>query len=223
MDPRYILFDMDGVLIDSGRSIIESTAYTLSRYGLTLGEEQKRMIIGPPLHKNFTDVFGFDENTAKEAAAVYKKYYEEHALSLVSAFPDVEEMLQILNAHGKKLMVATVRYVDITEKILDMLGLSQYFCFTGGVNAPPGSSEPGAVTNKKEVINYCLTENGILDRECAIMVGDRREDIEGGIANGILTIGAAYGYGTIEELENAGAHFIAPDPLSVCRHIIEDF
>ena len=223
MEPRYILFDMDGVLINSSRSIIETTEYTLSCYGKVLSEEDRKKIIGPPLHVIYRDIFGFDPETAREAVAVYKRRYDECALSLIEKFSGVDEMLKVLCAHDKKLMVATARFADVTEKILETLDLRQYFCFVGCVNAAPGSELPGAVTNKKEVINYCLTENGILDRECAVMVGDRADDIAGGIENGIMTIGASYGYGSAEELTAAGAGFIAPDPLSVSRHIIEDF
>ncbi len=41
------------------------------------------------------------------------------------------------------------------------------------------------------------------------MVGDRMYDIEGAIANHILPVGAAYGYGGRKELEEAGAVRIA--------------
>ena len=223
MEPRYILFDMDGVLISSQKSILETTEYTLSQFGRSLSEEEKGKIIGPPLHVIYEEIFGFDKETAVEAIRIYKKYYDDHALPLIEAFPGVEEMLQTLNGHEKKLMVATARYYDITEKILESLGLRQYFCFVGSLRGMPGDNLPGAISSKAEVINYCLTENGILDRECAIMVGDRKEDILGGHANGLLTIGALYGYGSEAELKEAGADFLAPDPLSVSRHIIEDF
>lgn len=223
MEPRYILFDMDGVLINSARSILETTEYTLSQFGRTLREEDRGKIIGPPLQVIYEQIFGFEPEVADEAIRIYKKYYDEHALGLIEAFPGVEEMLQTLLGHDKKLLVATARYVEVSEKILESLNLRQYFCFVGGVNAPVGRNIPGGVTTKSEVINYCLTENGILDRECAIMVGDRQEDIRGGKENGLLTIGALYGYGSREELLLSGADYLATDPLNISRHIIEDF
>ena len=39
----------------------------------------------------------------------------------------------------------------------------------------------------------------------AVMIGDRRDDIEGGKRNNIATIGVLWGYGSLEELQNAGA------------------
>lgn len=42
------------------------------------------------------------------------------------------------------------------------------------------------------------------------MVGDRKFDVQGALANGIDAIGAGYGYGSREELLNAGAtHYVA--------------
>lgn len=44
------------------------------------------------------------------------------------------------------------------------------------------------------------------------MVGDREHDIPGALSNEMRAIGVAYGYGSIEELKNAGVHEIAKRP-----------
>ena len=41
------------------------------------------------------------------------------------------------------------------------------------------------------------------------MVGDREHDVRGARENGLQVIGALYGYGSREELEEAGADWIA--------------
>ena len=45
----------------------------------------------------------------------------------------------------------------------------------------------------------------------AVMVGDRRFDVAGAHENGLPAIGVLYGYGGREELENAGADYLAAD------------
>lgn len=223
MELKYILFDMDGVIIDSRRSITESTLYTLGQYGMVPTEEQLKRIIGPPLYSIYTEIFGFDSDTASEAVRIYKKYYDEHALPLVTLFDGVGEMLSELNAHGKKLMLATARFAEVTETILSRLDVLKYFCFVGSVNAAPGSTEPGARTSKAEVIGYCLSENGIYIKENAVMIGDRAEDIEGGKLNGIKTFGAGYGFAPEGELENAAPDRIFNSPVEISRYIIESY
>ena len=47
------------------------------------------------------------------------------------------------------------------------------------------------------------------------MVGDRDMDIIGAHENGVVAVGAAYGYAAPGELEAAGADYIANCPLDV--------
>ena len=48
--------------------------------------------------------------------------------------------------------------------------------------------------------------------EQAVMIGDRRFDMEGAVANGVRGIGVLWGFGSREELERAGAASIVADP-----------
>ena len=48
-----------------------------------------------------------------------------------------------------------------------------------------------------------------------LMVGDRHHDIEGAAAEGIDSLGVLYGYGNREELEKAGADYIAETPADI--------
>ena len=50
---------------------------------------------------------------------------------------------------------------------------------------------------------------GITDPGQVLMVGDRRHDIEGARANGVDSLGVLYGYGSREELLQAGADYLA--------------
>ena len=52
---KYILFDLDGTLIDSGAGIIKGVKYALQKYGIK--EENEVLLktfIGPPLNRQFT-------------------------------------------------------------------------------------------------------------------------------------------------------------------------
>jgi phosphoglycolate phosphatase len=53
-----------------------------------------------------------------------------------------------------------------------------------------------------------------LKSQC-IMIGDRHFDIDGAVLNNIASIGVLYGYGSREELEEAGATFIAENTKEV--------
>ena len=63
---------------------------------------------------------------------------------------------------------------------------------------------------KADVIAYALETLGA-EPDAAVMVGDRRFDVAGAHENGLPAIGVLYGYGGREELENAGADYLAAD------------
>ena len=72
---------------------------------------------------------------------------------------------------------------------------------------------------KAEVIACVLAGLGAAP-ESAVMVGDRKYDIEGAAANGVRSIGVLYGYGSAEELRQAGASLTASDPAAVADIIL---
>jgi phosphoglycolate phosphatase len=52
------------------------------------------------------------------------------------------------------------------------------------------------------------------------MVGDRRYDIEAANDVGIKSVGVTYGYGSHEELSNAGATYIADSPQDILSFVV---
>ena len=78
----------------------------------------------------------------------------------------------------------------------------------------------GTRTRKEEVIDYALKSCGILEHSQTVMVGDRKHDVLGATRFGIDTIGVLYGYGTREELEQAGAAYFAERPEDICQFVI---
>lgn len=222
MELKYIIFDMDGVILDSKDSILDATEHTLACFGRVLTPEDADRIVGPPLRKIYEEIFGFSPETAAEAIGIYKKRYAEISYRLAKPFDGVVEMLKELTAHGKKLMIATARYSDTAEFMLEHAGVRQFFCYVGSLELHPDGTD-GSLKTKADVIRDVLTGNDIFDTECAVMVGDRAEDILGGRENHLMTLGALYGFGSREELLGAGADHLAESPLAVSRYIIENY
>lgn len=217
MEFRYILFDMDGVLADTRDSIIATTKHTLSQFGRTPDPGVFSKIIGPPLFKIYHEIFGLDEPDALRALEIYRKFYSETAVDLIKPFPGVRDMLDRLIANDRKLMVCTARYESSARLVLGKLGLLDCFCFLGGLN---GTGE-GARTKKADVIEYIFKELDIIDREHAVMVGDRADDVIAAKTCGIASIGALYGFGGKEELTAAGADMLAEIPAAIADLIIQ--
>ena len=71
-----------------------------------------------------------------------------------------------------------------------------------------------------DVIAYALKKCEIKDKKRAVMVGDREHDIIGAKINGLSSIGVLYGYGSKEELLEAGANYIANSPVDILHYIL---
>ena len=120
-------------------------------------------------------------------------------------------MLRELNAAGKTCVLATSKPEHYAVQIMEHFGLSRYFSCVAGATMDEKR------TNKAEVIAYALEKAGASGK--AIMVGDRRHDIEGAQAHGLPSIGVLYGYGSREELEQAGATYIAATAEDILKFV----
>ncbi|NTV90693.1 MAG: HAD family hydrolase [Clostridiales bacterium] len=211
----YVLFDLDGTLTDSAEGIINALRYSLDKMGLVAGNrEELNRFIGPPLWETFEKYYGLSKEKADDAVKIFREYYSEKGWSENSVYNGIEEMLKTLRANGLKLVVATSKSELYAGKILEHFGISGYFEFIAG------SSHDGTRVKKEEVIGYAIESCGIIDLERVIMVGDRENDIIGARYNGVRSIGVLFGYGSLEELEMAGADYIAKTPADIGRIIL---
>ncbi len=207
-----IFFDLDGTLTDSAPGIIHSVQYALKKYGIEAEENDLRSFIGPPLVHSFQDRFGFDHDKALEAVAYYREYFTAGGMFENSVYPGVEEMLQKLKEDGLMLAVATSKPELFSKQILEHFALTRYFDFIGGAAMDESRA------TKVEVLSYALQELQV-DPAKAVMIGDRENDMEAASLLGTESIGVLYGYGSQEELANAGAKVFADTPMDICRII----
>ena len=68
---------------------------------------------------------------------------------------------------------------------------------------------------KDEVIAYAVKQLGITDPQSVWMIGDRANDVWGAARNQIQCLGALWGFGTPEELLEAGAAALCHTPSDV--------
>ena len=199
---QYLLFDLDGTLTDPMVGITSSVQYALEKFGIHV-RYLKELIpfIGPPLAESFQKFYGFSKEDAEKAIQYYREYYTPKGIFENEVYEGIPEMLAHLTEAGFTLLVATSKPTVFARKVLKYFGMEDYFSFVGG------SELDGSRTKKAEVISYILKTCGIEAKE-AIMIGDRRHDIEGGKACGLESVGVLYGYGTEQELTEAGADHI---------------
>lgn len=211
---KYVLFDLDGTLTDSALGITNSAAYALKKYGIDIADNNELLkFIGPPLHESFKNFYGFSEDESVQAVKYFREYYNDKGIFENTVYDGIPQLLETLSEAGRTPVVATSKAELFAARIIEHFNLDKYFAYVAGGNMD------GTRTRKDEVIEYALKSAGVTDKSAVIMIGDRHHDILGAKKAGIDSIGVLYGYGSREELENAGADFIAPT-VSDIEHLL---
>mgnify|MGYP004464692221 CR=1 FL=1 len=197
---KYILFDLDGTLTDSGEGIINSVVYALKKRKIEVTDRAAlRAFVGPPLLDSFAQYYGMDREEGMKAIADYREYFTDRGWKENSVYPGIPQVLGQLKAAGAQLYIATSKPEPFAKRIAEYFDLAQYF------DGIVGSTLDEKITKKSQVIDLVLSQIGKDYQGKTIMVGDREHDVNGAKENGLPCIGVLYGYGSREELENAGA------------------
>ena len=207
-DYRYYLFDLDGTLTQSGVGIIDGAIRTLAKFGIEVTDrDSMRRFIGPPLRYSFREFFGLSEEETEQAVIYYLDFMKQEGIYRAPLYVGVRETLERLSAGGKKLAVVTTKTKYLAEAVIEYDGIRDFFDTIVG----PGTDNRNP--EKKNLIREALSNLGVSEEEfdSVLMVGDRFYDIEGAALVGVDAAGALYGYGSREELTDAGATFLIED------------
>lgn len=213
MNRDIILFDLDGTLTESGPGIMKAAQYALRAYGIEKPWQELSYFVGPPLSETFAAFV--PEPEIPGIIARFREYYQKDGWLDNAPYPGVREMLDALRAGGKRLMVATSKLDRLAVQVLahfDLLSRFEAVC-----GAPEGDP---AAAQKAHIVRAALTKAGCTDPGRAVMVGDRKYDITGGHQAGLTAIGVLYGYGSREELTQAGADALAETPEALTKLIL---
>ena len=212
---QYVLFDLDGTLTDPGLGITNSVMYALRKFGINVSDRsQLYPFIGPPLRDSFRVYYGFSDEQCERAVRYYREYFKKSGMFENEVYDGICELLTRLKASGRTLVVATSKPEVFALEILRHFDLYKYFDFVAGATL-------NDVRNQKAyIIKYALETLNITEKTSAIMIGDRKHDIIGAKETGLDSIGVLYGYGTYDELKNAGATYIADTPADIWNKVL---
>lgn len=192
---ELIIFDLDGTLTDSGPGIINSVQYALEKMGINEEDRLKlHAFVGPPLIDSFQEFYEMTPKEAWQAVQYYRKYFVEKGMFENQVYAGMPALLARLYDSRRCLAVATTKPGVYARQILEHFDLLNYF------NPVAGSNLDGSLMNKSELIAMVLEQFPHLQPQAALMVGDRKFDIQGAKLNGIDSVAVTFGYGSREEL-----------------------
>lgn len=168
-------------------------------------DHEIRKHVGPPLEETLARLID-DRSKIPAAVALYRERYGTQGYLENAVYPGIEAALDTLHSAGAALFVATSKPTVFATRILEHFGLSRYF------RRVYGSELDGARSNKIDLLRHvCAAEN----ISGGMMVGDRAQDIVAALAVGLTPVGALWGYGSREELEEAGARLLCLRPAAL--------
>ena len=204
MASGLLIFDLDGTLFRSETVTVPAVQRSFREVGLSAPSNAEICwFFGKP-HRDFQEWL---RSLVPEALAPrILEAVDRWELELVDEegelYPEVRETLTEARRRFAHLAMCTNGERVYVDRVVDSSGLRPLFDQIR-LRESPRDTKTGMVT---ELL-------AALSGRPAFMIGDRSEDIDAAHANGIIAIGARYGYGTVGELAAADATIQTPQSL----------
>ena len=175
---KYILFDHDGVLVDTESWYYRAGERALADIGLTLDKDQYLRDMGQGLGTwARARAAGIDEQTISRQRAVRDDYYQEYLRTEAIEIEGVVEALAELSHHVRMAIVTTAKRVDF-----ELIHAERHITAVHGLRPGPRGlrarqAAPGAVPDRLEAIRSLKEET--------LVVEDSSRGLNSAVAAGI--------------------------------------
>ena len=195
---RTALLDLDGTLVDPAEGILSSYRHALTAMGRPdLATQPLEWVIGPSLRSCFAELLG-DADHAEAAVGHYREVYGTTGLYQARRFEGIVAALETMRASGIRLVLCTAKPQVYAARVVE------HFGFTPLLDGLYGPDLAGTLDDKGDLIAHIRTKEPI-DPAQTVMIGDRKFDVLAARRHDIHAIGVTWGYGSHEELTEAGA------------------
>jgi phosphoglycolate phosphatase len=205
---QFLVFDLDGTLIDSNADLAEALNYAATTVGGVPEAAIDRALVhsymGKNIHQTFTALLPADRHDRMdELVAAFRAYYREHGLVNTTVFPGALALLERLRRAGKVLAIATTKYHPNTLHLAEVLGLTPYFDFIQGTEHGDWPSKPDPF-----ILNFLMKKAGVSPAQ-SLMIGDTDNDVLCAQNAGVPVIAVSWGAWSAAQLQE-----LKPDALA---------
>lgn len=206
-----VLFDMDGTLFKTEKilvSVLDKTFDYLREKGQWEGEppfEECKKLLGSTLEELWCSLLpDKTEDIRKEADRVFlQNMVQEIGFGKGELYPRVLEVLKEINSMKIPIFIASNGLEGYIDSINKYYGLHEFI-------TDFYSSGRFKCSSKVELVERLLEDYKIKN---AVMVGDRKSDIEAANKNNLVSIGCNFGFANSDELKEATYHINGFDEI----------
>ena len=212
---RLVIYDLDGVLIDCNKAILESFRRTFAEIVAPFDPDEILSRIGVSLYQIFREILPPEyHDRVEELRQIYIRHFQSLDPGYIKLLPDVRETLSELKGQGYLQSLATNKTFSEAERILGDLGVAGYFDLMAGfMTVDKPKPEP-------DMILYTLDKLGV-DPSEAVLVDDTNVGLTAGIRAGIRTVGITTGNNTLEQIQSVNPttviHSLRDLPKILCK------
>lgn len=211
---RAVLFDLDGTLVDSAPDLGAAVDRMRVSRGLEpFPIEHYRSMAGAGARGMLGIAFGITPEHPDFAAMREEFFlnYEARLTRSTVAFDGVPELIEQLNAREIRWGVVTNKATRFSRPLIAAMPL-----FATAAAVVSGDTTPYAKPHPAPLIE-AATRIGVPPQQC-VYVGDDERDIVAGLAAGMTTVSALYGYlGESSDAARWEAHFTINSPLDLLQ------
>jgi phosphoglycolate phosphatase len=210
--PRFttVIFDLDGTIVDSASSILQTIQMATLRMGLIIEAHLDDSLIGPPLEQILRKITCIDDPILiNNLLITFKEIYDSVGYKKSTPYDGVEHLLANLKKSGVILILATNKRMIPTIKILEHFRLQQYFesIYTIDMN------NYAHYSSKSTMLSSLIFEMGV-EPQFTLYVGDRLEDQIAAEENKLTSATVAWGYDDYEYPKRYSKMLMNPTQLA---------
>lgn len=216
-----VIFDCDGVIINSAADLASGVNVTLDHFNLNrlnedllvsyVGHGARNLIersVKTALENDGKDVSFATPEKIDEILKWYKEYYKEHAVERTVLYPGFADFLEYLMLNNIRMTVVSNKPQSITDKILSYFDIDEYFdAVIGPEQLTQIKPNPEGLQKAFDRMKSASGNKADFLLENVLMVGDSDVDIQAGHNFGCKTCAVKGGLGDTEKLLAEKADF----------------
>lgn len=209
MQPRTLIFDLDGTLLDTLEDLADAVNHALEAYGLpTHSYPAVRMMVGNGVRNLVIRAVGSEQHPQfEDIFATFKAYYVSHCQVKTRLYDGIADLLATLRGRGYRLAIVSNKLQAGVTALHDTY-------FRDLIDVAIGEREGIRRKPAPDMIHAALEALGITAAD-ALYVGDSDVDIRTAAAAGMPCVSVLWGFRDGDFLRAHGATTLVSTPAEI--------